>query len=127
MDRAYISTADFRAPFDQASFQGVGAFDEVLEFPKKPERQYYSTAWFRAPYRFGYFQDNNLMGTPPDIEPVMTAEVSRYLNGGEAPSALSRDWRTPFNQVPFWAYLGMGAFFSVLAYRRYQKFKKTGA
>lgn len=125
MNRAYISTADFRAPFDQISVQGLGAFDEAQQKPT--QHQYLTTAWFRAPYRFGYFQDNDLMGVPPDIEPVTTAEVSRYLNGGEAPSALSRDWRTPFNQVPFWAYLGLGAFFSVLAYKRYQKFKKTGA
>ena len=70
MKRMYVSTADFRAPFDPVPFQGLGqdpAGDPRWHQPAPPrhwppKRTYWETAYFRAPYRKGYYQDNSLFG-----------------------------------------------------------------
>ena len=78
MKRLYVSTADFRAPFDPVQFQGLGQDpegDPRWHRPAPPRRwppgrSYWETALFRAPYRKGYYQDNSLFGlgaTPATI------------------------------------------------------------
>lgn len=119
VDRVYISTADFNAPYDGAHFlsglggpaynvkegifgpggHGGGIFQTTVQglgaWPKG--RSYWSTANFRAPYNQGYFQDNNLMG----IE----------------------DMKIVLRQVPTWAYAGVGALAMIIAYKKYKKAK----
>lgn len=88
MKRLYVSTADFRAPFDPIPFQGLGqdpAGDPRWHRPAPPrrwpsgkapvpgraKRTYWETAYFRAPYRTGYYQDNSLAGlagTGPSVD-----------------------------------------------------------
>lgn len=69
MKRIYISTADFRSPFNPVPFQGLGdpEGDPRWHQPAPPRRwpkgrTYWETALFRAPYRKGYYQDNSLFG-----------------------------------------------------------------
>jgi hypothetical protein len=77
MKRVYVSTADFRAPFDPIPFQGLGqdpSGDPRWHRPAPPRkwpagvshggtrRTYWETALFRSPYRKGYYQDNSLFG-----------------------------------------------------------------
>lgn len=64
MNRQYISTAHFNAPYQGAHFlSGLG------DWPQG--RSYWSTANFRAPYNQGYFQDNSLMGFKDNATVVM--------------------------------------------------------
>jgi hypothetical protein len=95
MNRQYISTAAFNAPFTGAHYlSGLGAWPNG--------RAYYSTANFRAPYRDGYFQDNSLFGL-----------------GGFKEDAI-----VVLRQIPTWAFLAGGAGLSYLAYKAHQAAKK---
>lgn len=44
-----------------------------------------------------------------------------YLGGGEYPSGVGRDVVGVFNQVPRWAWLGLGAGMLVMAYVSYRR------
>ena len=123
MNRAYISTADFRAPYDAATLQGLGEYGERIGHFPKMGRSYWTVANFRAPYDDGYFQDNDLFGVPPD-DVVMPASVDRYLSGGKAPSTLGRDIAVPFNQIPRWVYIVGGLAGMWVVYQRVQKAKR---
>lgn len=94
MNRQYISTADFNAPFDGAHYlQGLGAWPRG--------RSYWSVANFRAPYDDGYFQDNTLMGL----------------------GTLKEDMTVVLRQIPTWGYVAAGLGLSYLAYKGYNKKK----
>ena len=96
MNRLYISTADFNAPFDGAQYlSGLGMTGNAARtWPQG--RSYWSTANFRAPYDEGYFQDNTLMGIKEDVSVVM-------------------------RQIPTWAYALGGAGLAWLAYKGYNR------
>lgn len=58
----------------------------------------------------------------------MSHNQVEYLQGGEYPSSFGRDVAGAFNQVPRWAWLGLGAGFLVMAYVSYRKaYKKKKA
>lgn len=121
MRRMYISTADFRAPFDPVDFQGLG------NAPTWPAgRSYWSTANFRAPYDDGYFQNNTLFGVPNDFDPSANGPklVRRYVVSGEPVPTTLRDAMVPFNQINRWVYVGVGAVAMIAAWRSYKKWKK---
>lgn len=91
MKRLYVSTADFRAPFDPVPFQGLGqdpAGDPRWHRPSPPRRwpagrTYWETALFRAPYRKGYYQDNSLFGLGGDATAEVTMQdLQRAVNVG---------------------------------------------
>lgn len=140
----YISTADFRAPFDPVDFQGLGAVNLTAErrrlaglgavnltaerrrWPKR--RSYWDTGNFRAPYDDGYFQNNQLFGVPSELNLSVAAPplVRRFIASGEPVPTTLRDVTIPFNQVNRWVYalLGVGAFgMSFVAYRKWKKAK----
>jgi hypothetical protein len=118
----YVSTADFRAPFDPVDFQGLG--DVSQRWPAG--RSYWTTANFRAPYDEGYFQNNTLFGVPSDYDPASNGPklVRRYVVNGEPVPTTLRDAVVPFNQVNRWVYVGVGLLSLVGAYRSYKKWKK---
>lgn len=120
MRRAYISTADFRAPFDPVDFQGLGA----TKWP--PKRSFWDTGHFRSPYDNGYFQNNQLFGVPPAVNMNVQAPalVRRYVASGEPVPTTLRDAAIPFNQVNRWVYAGMGALALGMGYRAYKRWKK---
>ena len=122
MRRMYVSTADFRAPFDPVDFQGLG--DVSTRWPTV--RTYWSTANFRAPYDNKYFQDNTLLGVPTDLNPSVNAPslVRRYVVSGEPVPSTLRDAMVPLNQVNRWVYVGLGVVSLVGAYRSYRKWQK---
>jgi len=71
MNRAYVSTAHFNAPYAGAQYlHGLGA--------TPGRRMYLSTANFRAPYDKGYFQDNTLMGIKEDLA-VVTRQIPTWM------------------------------------------------
>lgn len=121
MRRMYVSTADFRAPYDAADFQGLG------NKPAWPAgRSYWSVADFRAPYDRGYFQNNTLFGVPSDFDPSSNGPklVRRFVVSGEPVPTALRNAMVPLNQVNRWVYVGVGAVAMVAAYRSYKKWKK---
>lgn len=121
MRRMYVSTADFRAPFDAADLQGPG------RGPAWPAgRSYWSTANFRAPYDDGYFQNNTLFGVPSDYDPSANGPplVRRYVVSGEPVPSTLRDAMVPLNQINRWVYVGVGVVSLVAGYRSYKKWKK---
>lgn len=123
MHRHYVSTADFRAPYDPVDFQGLGQ----LARPRfKPGRSYWSTAEFRAPYDRGYFQNNQLFGVPTNYDPAANAPplVRRFVVSGEPVPTTLRDAATPLNQVNRWVYAGLGAASLIFGYRSFKKWKK---
>lgn len=121
MRRMYLSTADFRAPFDAADLQGLGKSDK--RWPAG--RSYWTTANFRSPYDDGYFQ-NTLFGVPADFDPSKDAPplVRRYVISGEPVPTTLRDAMVPFNQVSRWVYVGTGLVALFAAYRSYKRWKK---
>lgn len=120
----YISTADFRAPFDPVDFQGLGTTAR-RRWP--PGRSYSDTGNFRAPYDNGYYQNNQLFGVPTslDLKSVSPDLVRRYLVSGEPVPTGLRDASVPFNQVNRWIYAGLGALSLFLGYRSYKAWKLT--
>lgn len=118
----YVSTADFRAPFDPVDFQGLGAVER--RWPKA--RSYWDTGNFRAPYDDGYFQNNALFGVPPglDLSSQAPSLVRRYVANGEPVPTGLRDAVTPLNQVNRWVYAGLGVGALVLGWRSYKKWQK---
>jgi hypothetical protein len=115
----YVSTADFRAPFDPVDFQGLGAV--------RARREYYTVANFRAPYDDGYFQNNTLFGVPSNLQVTSVAPplVRRYLANGEPVPTTLRDVATPLNQINRWIYAGIGLVSLYAAHRAYKRWKKT--
>lgn len=77
MNRLYTSTANFRAPYNNVEFAGLG------NAPTWPAgRSYHSTANFMATQDEGYFQDNSLFGLGavaqrPITKSANPAEVAR--------------------------------------------------
>ena len=117
MRRMYVSTADFRAPFDPVDFQGLGAV----------RRAYYTTANFRAPYDDGFFQNNTLFGVPSNLDVGANAPalVRRFIANGEPVPTTLRDVATPLNQINRWVYAGMGLLALYAAHRSYKRWKKA--
>ena len=60
MNRIYTDVSDFRSPFRQVPFAGLGATGWPMAWPKG--RSYVDVAQHRMPYRSGYYQDNTLFG-----------------------------------------------------------------
>lgn len=66
--RTYVSTADFRAPYDAVDFAGAPGLGCGCSAPPPQaglgalRREMYDISNFRAPYDGGYYQDNDLMG-----------------------------------------------------------------
>lgn len=122
--RAYISTADFRAPYDPVDFQGIGQTATGNRWPRG--RSYWTVANFHAPYDDGYFQDNQLFGVPSDVNLSKDAPalVRRFVVSGEPVPSTLRDVATPLNQVNRWLYAGMGAAALFMAHRSYKRWKK---
>lgn len=112
MKRTYVSTADFRAPFDSAVLSGMGAVS----------RHYMDVANFRAGYDNGYFQDNSLFGlgalpaaaVTPGALPVA---FRRYVEAGVPMPSWRRDLGAATSQIPRWVWglCAVGAL--ALAYR----------
>lgn len=99
MRRLYVSTADFRAPFDPVPFQGLGQDpygDPRWHYPAQPRRwprgrSYWETAYFRAPYRKGYYQDNSLFGlgaegTTLSVQALQSAVGAAQTGQWDAPT-----------------------------------------
>lgn len=120
MRRVYVSTADFRAPYDPVDFQGLGN----ARWPAG--RSYWNVANFRAPYDDGYFQNNQLFGVPTNLDMSREAPalVRRFVVSGEPVPTTLRDVATPLNQVNRWVYAGLGGAALFFAHRSYKRWKK---
>lgn len=57
MKRIYTDVSNFRAPYDDVHFAGLGASHQ---WPAG--RQVFDISNYRTPYDEGYFQDNSLFG-----------------------------------------------------------------
>lgn len=117
MSRQYVSTASFRAPFNDAVLQGLGAV----------RRDYLDVANFRAGYDDGYFQDNSLFGlgavTVPNVSAAPVA-FRRYLEAGAPMPTWRRDLGAATNQIPRWAWGLMAVGALALAYGGFKAAKK---
>lgn len=71
MNRIYTSTANFRAPYNNVEFAGIGA-DAPPSWPAG--RSYHSTANFMATQDDGYFQNNSLFGLGADRPRLKSAD-----------------------------------------------------
>jgi hypothetical protein len=97
MNRIYTDVSNFRAPYDNVMFAGLGE-------PKWPAgRSYWDTSNYRAPYDNGYFQDNSLYGLSADPTPPGAAVPPEAMPTGP--------------RVPTWAWItGAAAAVAVVGY-----------
>lgn len=102
MRRIYTSVANFRAPYNNVEFAGLG---DAPTWPKG--RTYWDTANFMATQDDGYFQDNSLfgLGTPPTLSNAQRAsiEAARKANSeaaSKAGAAAARDEAVARGLIP---------------------------
>jgi len=88
MRRIYTDTSNFRAPYDDVHFAGLGA---AGKWPTG--RTVYDISNYRTPYDEGYFQDNQLWGVGYDP------------GGGASAPPLPGP---PQSAVPSWIYVAGG-------------------
>jgi hypothetical protein len=69
----YVSIANFRAPFDDVPFAGLGAM----------QRRYWDVSNFRAPYDQGYYQNNQLFGLGAVAPSTSVAELQRLVGADQ--------------------------------------------
>ena len=118
MKRLYTSTANFRAPYNNVEFAGLGAA------PSWPSgRSYHSTANFMATQDEGYFQDNSLFGLGTTARPrtlsANPAEVARRAAArAMAPATVAAPEQKKSYMVPALAILAVAAAGGVYWYLR---------
>ena len=131
MAHRYVSTADFRAPYDAPTLalQGLGN-DWDRRWPRG--RSYQSTANFRAPYDNGYYQNNSLFGLGAAQLPEqarllalpLPAAFQRFVTTGEPMPSWKRDLGGASAQVPRLAWGGAAVVLAGLGYWSYRSWKK---
>ena len=79
MNRVYVSTANFRSPYRNVQFAGLGAAPATQKLAPSGwpyGRSYHDTSHFQAPYKTGYFQDNSLFGVPENVKQGILVAVA---------------------------------------------------